>query len=131
MVAGGFAARLKIPEYSRSLEPCISHGDHPLGHDPPPPSRAQARPRGRWLRRAPERSDGVIVEAGGGSKINHHQNKKGGPQGPPFLIQCWADQPPKSITARRFLGSRTPGPVGTSGSWKLLPSIAIESAPKP
>ena len=31
------------------------------------------------------------------------------------------------MTARRFLGSRTSGPVGTSGSWKLLPSMAMAS----
>src|SRR5580698_6803113 len=51
---------------------------------------------------------------------------------PAFLLfKPDLDQPPRSMTARRFLGSRTPGPVGTSGSWKLLPSIAMESAVRP
>jgi len=34
-------------------------------------------------------------------------NKKGGPQGPPYLIQVWADQPPRSMTARRGGVSRS------------------------
>ena len=35
------------------------------------------------------------------------------------------------MTARRFCGSRTPGPVATSGSWKLLPSIPIAAPSMP
>src|SRR5215472_15427197 len=59
------------------------------------------------------------------------RNKKGGPWARPshqiaaLRVQVLAPAP-KSMTARRFCGSRTPGPVGTSGSWKLLPAIAIE-----
>src|SRR5471030_2342618 len=45
----------------------------------------------------------------------------------PFPVTLEPDQPPRSITARRFFGSRTFGPVGTIGSWKDLPSIAMLS----
>ena len=37
----------------------------------------------------------------------------------------------RSMTARRFCGSRTPGPVGTSGSWKLLPWMATPAPSRP
>jgi len=56
-----------MDETSRNLEPCISHGDHPLRQMTRLPLLREAHQRGRWLRRAHPRSGCVIVAAGGGS----------------------------------------------------------------